>query len=385
MDYSFLKLSKNLNDTISYRDSPLANIIYSNAIQLLPSEIYLQKTNNEEGISFDGDFKVVIVDCSDNELADITGNVAIYEYLDRNGVNQLDFELYKLGVDFGRRPIHLKFIHTGSNDVYYSNPFLLTEIDSNQTTRFDYYNHSYFKCISYDKTSFYQSIRLNLYFNSLEDKTDISDYYQISTGNTISIRPHYKQQELYKSDSFNNFAFERANIMLLSDVIYIDGVRMSNKTTLKSGVRVGRTNDFNTEFACFKNYNENYLSQPFIYEPLYLVSYSPTDVYSLAILPLTISGIFNRNIIKNTGTIKLFKSGILIASYNESNITISGSTFSVPFNGVISEIGDYLVVVSDGLFSSGLDLFGGVSWYFSVILGEFDSNDFDNVEFLTNI
>ena len=384
MDYSFLKLSKNLNDTISYRDSPLANIIYSNAIQLLPSEIYLQKTNNEEGISFDGDFKVVIVDCSDNELADITGNVAIYEYLDRNGVNQLDFELYKLGVDFGRQPIHLKFIHTGSNDVYFSNPFLITEVDSDQTTRFDYFNHSYFKGISYDKTSFYQSIRLNLYFNGLEDKTDISDYYQISTGNTISTRPLYKQQELYKSDSFNNFAFERANIMLLSDVIYIDGVRMSNKTTLKSGVRVGRTNDFNTEFACFKNYNENYLSQPFIYEPLYLVSYSPTDVYSLAILPLTITGIFNRNIIKNTGTIKLFKSGILIASYNESDITISDGTFSVPFNGVISEIGDYIVVVSDGLFSDGLDLFGGVSWYFSVILGEFDSNDFDNVEFLTN-
>ena len=384
MDYSFIRFSETLAEASNQRNSPLANILYSNAIQLLPNEHYLQKTNVEDGISFDGDFKATIVDCSDNELADITSNVEIYEYLDRNGVNQLDFELYKLGVDFGRQPIHLKLKHTTSDAVYYSNPFLITEVDSDQTTRFDYFNHSYFQGISYDKTDFYQSIRLNLYFQGLEDKTEVSDYYQISTGNTISTRPLYKQLELYKSDSFNNFTFERTNILLLSDVIYIDGIRMSNKTTLKSGVRVGRTNDFNTEFACYKNYKEKYLPYPFIYVPLFLSSYSPNDVYSLATLPLTISGNFNRNITKGIGTIKLYKESVLIATYNENDISVVANSFIVPFSGVVSTIGDYLVEVSDGLFMNGLDVFSGITWNFSVIVGEFDSNDFDNVEFLTN-
>ena len=383
MDYSFIRFSETLAEAGNQRNSPLANILYSNAIQLLPNEHYLQKTNVEDGISFDGDFKATIVDCSDNELADITSSVAIYEYLDRNGVNQLDFEIYKVGVDFGRQPIYLKLKHTTSDAVYYSNPFLITDIDSDQTTRFDYFNHSYFQGISYDKTDFYQSIRLNLYFQGLEDKTEVSDYYQISTGNTISTRPLYKQLELYKSDSFNNFAFERTNILLLSDVVYIDGVRMSNKTTLKSGVRVGRTNDFNTDFACYKNYNEKYLPYPFIYVPLFLATYIPNDVYSLSILPLNITGTFNKLVTKDTGTIKLYKESILIATYSESDIAISGNTFSVPFNGVVSEIGNYSVEVSAGLFMNGLDVFSGTIWNFSVILGEFDNNDFDNNEFLT--
>ena len=278
----------------------------------------------------------------------------------------------------------MKLKHTTSDAVYYSNPFLITDIDSNQTSRFDYFNHSYFQGISYDKTDFYQSIRLNLYFQGLEDKTEVSDYYQISTGNTISTRPLYKQLELYKSDSFNNFTFERTNILLLSDVIYIDGIRMSNKTTLKSGVRVGRTNDFNTEFACYKNYKEKYLPYPFIYVPLFLSSYSPNDVYSLATLPLTISGNFNRNITKGIGTIKLYKESVLIATYSENDISVVANSFSVPFSGVVSTIGDYLVEVSDGLFMNGLYVFSGITWNFSVIVGEFDSNDFDNVEFLTN-
>lgn len=369
MDYSFIRFSETLAEASNQRNSPLANILYSNAIQLLPNEHYLQKTNVEDGISFDGDFKATIVDCSDNELADITSSVAIYEYLDRNGVNQLDFEIYKVGVDFGRQPIHLKLKHTTSDAVYYSNTFLITDIDSDQTTRFDYFNHSYFQGISYDKTDFYQSIRLNLYFQGLEDKTEVSDYYQISTGNTISTRPLYKQLELYKSDSFNNFAFERTNILLLSDVIYIDGVRVSNKTTLKSGVRVGRTNDFNTDFACYKNYNEKYLPYPFIYVPLFLATYIPNDVYSLSILPLNITGTFNKPITKGIGTIKLYKESILIATYNESDITILGNTFSVPFNGVVSEIGNYSVEVSGGLFMNGLDIYSGMIWNFSVILG----------------
>jgi hypothetical protein len=246
MDYSFIRLSETLAEANLLKDSPLANIRYQEVIQLLPTEHYLQKTNTDNGISFDGDLQVLVVDCNDKTLADITDKVAVYEFVDRNGINQLDIEFYKLNVDFYKQPVHIKLVNTYSDAVWYSNSLYITEYESYKTSRFDYFNHNVVFGIPYDKTSNYQSIRLQLWFNNLEDKTEVSDYYQISNGNTISTRPLYKQVEIYACEMMSNFAFERINAMLLSDIIYIDGVRMTNKTTLKSGTRTQASNVFKT-------------------------------------------------------------------------------------------------------------------------------------------
>jgi hypothetical protein len=133
MDYSFLRLSKTMAEANQLKDSPLAVIRYTEVIQLLPTEHYLQISNTDFGISFDGDYQAILVDCNDTQLADITDNVAIYEFVDRNGINQIAFELYKLNVDFYKKPVHLKLIHTLSNDVYYSNSFYVTEYEKEKT------------------------------------------------------------------------------------------------------------------------------------------------------------------------------------------------------------------------------------------------------------
>jgi hypothetical protein len=382
MDYSFIRFSETLAEANLLKDSPLANIRYQEVIQLLPTEHYLQKTNTENGISFDGDLQVLVVDCNDKTLADITNNVAVYEFVDRNGINQLDIEFYKLGVDFYKQPVHIKLVNTYSDAVWYSNSLYITEYESYKTSRFDYFNHNVVFGIPYDKTSNYQSIRLQLWFNNLEDKTEVSDYYQISNGNTISTRPLYKQAEIYACEMMSNFSFERINSMLLSDIVYIDGVRMTNKTTLKSGQRTQASNIFKTEFACYKDYNQNYLPYPFIYEPLNLVSKSPDSVYTLSSLPTEITGNFNRNITLGIGTIKLYKGVTLLETFTTA--TIVDNSFSVDITGLITENDTYYVVISSGMFENGLDIYSGTNWSFLVTDGEFESTEFDNTEFLTN-
>jgi hypothetical protein len=382
MDYSFIRFSETLAEANQLKDSPLANIRYQEVIQLLPTEHYLQKTNTDYGISFDGDLQVLVVDCDDNTLADITDKVAVYEFIDRNGINQLDIEFYKLSVDFYKRPVHIKLVNTYSNAVYYSNSLYITAYESYKTTRFDYFNHNVIVGIPYDKTSNYQSIRLQLWFNNLEDKTEVSDYYQISNGNTISTRPLYKQAEIYACEMMSNFAFERINVLLLHDVIYIDGVRMTNKTTLKSGSRIQASNIFKTEFSCFKNYNENYLPYPFIYEPLSLVDRSPEGTYTLIGLPTKISGNFNRNITLDSGTIKLYKGVTLINTFTTA--TIIGNLFEVDITGLITTNGTYYVVISNGMFKSDVDTYSGTNWSFVVADGEYESSEYDNSQYLTN-
>ena len=192
MDYSFIKLSK----TIDSENPKISQINYSDCVQLLPSESYLQISNNADGIAFDNDFAVFVVDCENTSLADITTNVSIFEFTDINGVHQIAFEINFLNVDFGFQPVRLKFVKTTGSDIWFSNEILITEEAEEQTTRFDYKANDYFHGISYNIVDFYQSIRLRCFFDRLDNETEVKDYYQISKGNTISTRALLKDLNL---------------------------------------------------------------------------------------------------------------------------------------------------------------------------------------------
>jgi hypothetical protein len=201
MDYSFIKLSK-----IEDNENPkISQINYSDCVQLLPSESYLQITNNIDGIAFDTDFAVFVVNCQNDTLADITTNVSIFEFTDINGIQQIAFELNFLTIDFGFQPVKLKFVKTTGSDIWYSNEILITEEAEEQTTRFDYKANGYFHGISYDVLDFYQSIRLRCFFDRLDNETEVKDYYQISKGNTISTRALFKELSQYKFVNINPF------------------------------------------------------------------------------------------------------------------------------------------------------------------------------------
>ena len=166
-------------------------------------------------------------------------------------------------------------MHTTGSDIYYSNSFCLTSVDSHKTTRFSYKHRKEYYGICYDVVDFYQSIRLVTWYAQLIDETEVGNYYQISKGNTISNRPLRKQAEQYKCELMNDFVFERANIMLWHDIVYIDGVRMTNKTTFKSGEFIGDTNIYRSEVNVYKDYTQTYTNTTYIYEPLQIINKYP--------------------------------------------------------------------------------------------------------------
>jgi hypothetical protein len=382
MDYSFLRFEDTLIKAKQIKNSPLSSLELNEVIQLLPTEHYLQITNFANGIDFDGDYTALLVDSNDNTKADITENVAIFEFIDNDGTNQIAIELYKLGLDFYKQPLFLKLVHTTSNDVYYSNSFYLTNYEAHKTTRFDYRNNSPFFGIAYNKVDFYQSIRLQTWFAALKNETEIGNYYQISTGNTVSNRPLYKQKELYKSDFMNNFCFERLNSLLLSDIIYMDGVRVTNKTTIKDGEFIGDTNYYKTEFEVFKDYNQNYLPFPFIYEPLAIVNGEPNDIYTLSTLPNVITITLNKSANLSDAFVNLRnQSNTLNINFTNDDITLIGNVATIDISGLISEDGIYFVEIAENSFVKNTETTSFYNFQFEVREGEYEPTEYNN-EFL---
>ena len=390
MDYSFIKLEDSLDKAKQIKISPLSSIQSNEVIQLLPNEYYLQISNNSNGISFAGDYDVFLIDCNENVLADITAKVAIYEFTDNNGINQIAFELYKLNLDFGKRPIRLKFVHTTGSDIYYSNSFCLTAIDAHKTTRFTYKHRKEYYGICYDVVDFYQSIRLVTWYAQLIDETEVGNYYQISKGNTISNRPLRKQAEQYKCELMNDFVFERANIMLLHDIVYIDGVRMTNKTTFKSGEFIGDTNIYRSEVNVYKDYTQTYTDTTYIYEPLQIIDKYPQElpfVYTQSSFSDQVYLIFNKPFTLNTGTITIKDSlGSVVEVGNENDFVVTPSIGELlfPFASPINTKDTYTIEVSQGLVSYGLDSNPFITWDFDIVDGEFEATEFEVTEFLTN-
>jgi len=275
VDYSFLRLKPTLSEAMDIDKNRLLQFRYVDCIQLSPNETYLQITNFTDGDAFDGNYEVWIINTCGTQLHNITESVAIEEFQDSNFIQQFSFELVNLGIDKGFTPVALKFIHTVSDLVLYSNPFILTDSHLDNTTRFDYRGYGIFEGIDYERANKMQSIRLNSYYDVPTDETESKGYYQISTNNTVSSRPLIKRGAKYKCERISTFAMPRFNLLLNHDVIYIDGVRATNKTILKPSERLGSTNVINADFNVFVNENDTYTPIVQIFEPLTLINYDP--------------------------------------------------------------------------------------------------------------
>jgi len=375
MDYSFIKLSK----TIDSENPKISQINYSDCVQLLPSESYLQISNNIDGIAFDTDYAVYVVDCENTELADITTNVSIFEFTDIKGIQQIAFEINFLNVDFGFQPVRLKFVKTTGSDVWYSNEILITEEAEEQTTRFDYKANGYFHGISYDVVDFYQSIRLRCFFDRLDNETEVKDYYQISKGNTISTRALFKELSHYKFVNIDSFVFRRINILLIHDIIYIDGLRMTNKTNVKGSERLGYSNLSEGEFSAYINQSDPFTFRYQIYESIEITAINPVGQISVFEFNPQIKLFVNKAVTRNviTEKIKVKNSlGIVINEYNSGDVSFDGDYFIAAMTGFTASVGSYTVEIPAGLFSIGIENSTAYTFNFNIVSGDYSSSDY---------
>lgn len=374
-DLSFIRLEPNFSQAKFTRPSTATSIYQYGQIVLRTDETYLQTTNTALGIAFDGNYAVYIVDCEGTILQNITGNVAINERT-INGIPQIDFEIVNIGTDYYAKDVYLKFVHTVSNYVWFSNPLNITDCNLGLTSRFDYKNAT---------DEYFQSIRLGCYFTVNDAESQASEYVTYN-GKKITSRLINTEFEKYIFDKIDNFTYRRLNNLLSRNVVYINGYRVTDKQTLPSKERVGDTNWFTIDFKVAIDYNESFTDSLQIFEVLALTDKSPLGVYS-TLMPTEIVGTFNRNVTLGVGTLTVYKDNVLFLTFNQTDITVVDNQFTIDILGLITDNADYYINFTSGLFTDAIgntiEITNDVDWAFSITDGEFDDTEFDNTEFLT--
>lgn len=386
VDYSFIRLKDNLSKALNVGNPNVTDNSFNfyESIHLIPNEFYCQITNLDSGITFAGDYRAVVTTKCGVEIEEITNQVAIYEIDDQRGLNQIAFEFYFKN-DYGLEPILLCIEHTESNQKFYSNPFVCTETLKEQTSFFMYRSYGYFNGISYDKFDGYQAIRLNLFYDYPENKTEVGEYYQITSKNTISNRALYKQSYKYKSVEINPFAYERANIMLIHDVIYVDSVRITNKPQLVSEERLGDTNVFQSIMDCFKDYNDEKCYDLQIFEPIQLVEYTPYGYYGNDNHPTLLWMLFNVPIISTNGLVielRKYDDDSLVQTLLQNDLTVSEYEITSNLTSLDNST-KYYFKVSQGI-EAELSSFDGINnkdfWWFKLRDRDYSSDDYSRFE-----
>lgn len=389
MDNSFIRLYDTLSDALSHGDLKTTQLAYYNSIQLSPNEVYLHLTNRDSDISFQGDYMVEAIDTCGTVLADITSNVFIEEFTDSNGINQCAIEYVHIGQDFYGRAVILRFTHTISNVVYYTNPIKITDKRIEKTIRFDYSDFEDKEGFCYTVAPFKQSIRIYCEYLSPENKSEAGSYYQISNGNTISTRKLKKRIHNYTCENIDLHAYNALDSLFNHSEIYIDGQKVTDSPMISEDGRKGYSNLFGVNFSLYKN-EETFLSGFQIFGGVELINLSPLGFYTLATVPTSLIVTFNTSININNGNLRIYNSSnSIVYVFNQDDIILSGSNqLTIDITGLITLNDSYYIKFDSGLVSIiGVDFEGindETTWSFTVTSGQYDNTEYDNNEYLTN-
>ncbi len=243
VDYSFIRLAATqaLAQDLGY--SPEVQHAYLGQIQLLPNDPqpYNQATNSRLGVSV-GAYTAYIVDGCGNE-EDVTSYVTLTAFQE-NGIDQLKIQLANLPTDYGAQLVYLKIdrFSTGAK-FYYSNKFLLTDQESQFTSRLDYVDRERsIEAIGGENSiGFIQSTRLRMYPTNFIPRHDVQQYYQITTGQHVNPRALAKELTEYKFPMADPWTYKRLLRAMLG-VCYIDQSRAYLFEAPEYAPREGRSN-----------------------------------------------------------------------------------------------------------------------------------------------
>lgn len=377
-DYSFLRLKTDFNQ--AKNDLMVdSEYFFNGGICLHPLERYLQISNSDTSIAFDESYKVELINCKGDVLKDITSKIYIHEFQDNNGIYQISYEILPIQEDFYFERLYLKFTHTTSDLVLYSNSFLLTAERENETFRLDYKSYRDYKGTNYVLADYYQSIRLFGYYNGIAEKKDSKVYTEIN-GTIRKSRVIQSFEYQFNIDYVNTFVYERLAVALENDLVYINGKKAEVIETLQAGERIVKTNAFESTFKTQLSNSETYEDENQIAPPFNYTELVPFDVYTLATIPTIGTATFNFDLLSANCSLYNYDTDVLI---QDLTLTILGNEFS--FNMPILANGNYYFLFDAvSTYNDELNVIDKEVWKFSILAGEFDSTEFDNDEFLVN-
>lgn len=203
---SAINLYTSKSAALYFRDSQINKFYEFGGIQLLPNNTYTQKSTGIElgngysvgAYSVDDDSYLGMVAITNVE-EEINGNeyyansTAIYVnsttiLTDTNATSELYWS-FSSSLDFGNELLYLKL--TYNSNVYYTNPFYITALDEDNVTKFTYKDLA---------SNQYQSIGLKTWFRQKSKQTELTTYYESSTGRTVTQAIKTKSLEMYESE-----------------------------------------------------------------------------------------------------------------------------------------------------------------------------------------
>jgi len=382
VDYSFLRLKENFNEAKS--DMMIeSEYFYNGGICLHPSETYLQITNSNTSIAFDESYKVELINCSGSVVKDITSKVYINEFQDNNGIYQIAFEILPILDDFYFERLYLKFTHTTSELILYSNGFFLTAEREKETFRLDYKSYREYKGTNYVLADYYQSVRLLGYYNGITETKDSKVYTEIN-GKIRKSRVIQSFEYAYNLEDVDTFTYQRLAVALENDLVYINGVKAEVLETLTASERKEKANIFDCNFSTQLDYSEVY-TDVFQIAPIFnYTSLIPLGDYTLVTIPTSGVAEFNYNISYVSGNLKLYDydTDTLL---NELSISITDNYFSFTMpilpNGTYYFVFDNLVTNEYG---NEISIIDKEIWKFKIINGDYSNLHYSNTNYFTN-
>jgi hypothetical protein len=380
MDLGFIRLY--LNDFASAKkgdDPNTVQITKRPFIVQTPCETFMQFSNCKDGVRFVGAIKVELITCDGAVKSNIT-NFFFYDTLIVDGLHQIRFEFGNTGFDYWTTPLFLKITDLINDNVYYSNSFLITNYRSHLTTRCEYSNFGRFKGIPYDLKPTTQTIRFfDCFYQDSANTKNIKSYTQ-TDGNIANYRDVTTFGKMYVF-SFLDIAIDnRLNEMFSHDTVFVDGERIKIQTYEPAEI-LGDTNFKTATFSV--NTQGQYSTLGYqLFEPLALLSFTPTGIYTDATFPSDIIGLFNQPVTLGIGTIKIYDEfNNLIITFTQNNITLSDNEFVIDNLGFDTIVKKYYVIISEGLFiglgCNNFSIRNITDWTFEIVGGQYDPADYD--------
>ena len=219
-------------EALYFKDSQRNSFYEFGGIQLLPNNTYTQKVTN---IELGNSYTISVLKVADDsvignllyDLDELPNVNTIYAasniiYAASNTIltdsfsNSIFYISITPSVDFGNDLIYLKF--TNGTNTYYSNPFYITALGEDRTTKFTYKDLA---------SNYYESIGLKTWFRQKSRQSELTTYYESSTKNTVTQAIKTHNLEMYESEFMSIDDLIMTSEILENPYLYIGSKRYS--------------------------------------------------------------------------------------------------------------------------------------------------------------
>ena len=248
MNTPVINIFRSKEEAFYFKNSQQNRFYCFTGVQLLPKNPlkYIQVTDTPDGINLE-DWTAKVVNLCTEKKKDITPYFIVEKLTNsQNGDPQLYWSLKNLPYDFGYELVYLE-LNQAVGETFYSQPFLLTEIDAEKTSQFHYKTK---------KSEPYQSIGLQTWFRNITRNEELTQYYEASTRNTVTQAVKVNKLEKYFTELMSLDILNHLSDILICPYLYLNQNRISLFEAPKFPEVTSQENFGKMEFLVSPNKND---------------------------------------------------------------------------------------------------------------------------------